>query len=179
MRASADAQCMDGTGQISRNPCKYSLKPTLSLPFVLDADFSENEILIVVPAGSQKHYITQFFTIVEDNIDEPEQSFAIVAEIGDDVPESISCFKVTGGSTDCNGRRGATEIIINDRKYCGFYYYCLVLLTPLTFNCLRLKPWQVQMFSLNISILQNRVPENYTFNASTESALICMLVPKF
>ena len=58
------------------------------------------------------------FTIVDDNIDEDEQSFAIVAEIGPDVPENVSCFQLGVGSTRCHGRRGATEIRIidNDRK---------------------------------------------------------------
>ena len=79
--------------------------------------------MIEVSAGSQKFNIPQFFTIVDDNIDEPEQSFAVVAEIGDDVPESISCFKVSVRSTDCNGRHGATKIRINDRKYGVFHYY--------------------------------------------------------
>ena len=105
------------------------MMPTLSLPFFSDADFSDNVIVVVVPASSQEFYIPQFFTIVDDDIDEPEQSFAIVAEI-ENVPESISCFKVTGGSTNCNGRHGATEIKINDRKYGVFHYYALVLMTP-------------------------------------------------
>ena len=105
---------------------------SLSLPFLSDADFSDNVIVVVVPAGSQEFYIPQFFMIVDDDIDEPEQSFAIVAEI-ENVPESISCFKVTGGSTDCNGRHGATEIKINDRKYGVFHYYALVLMTQPTF----------------------------------------------
>ena len=76
-------------------------------------------IEIVVPAGSQKFNIPQFFTIVDDDINEPVESFAIVAEI-ENVLENISCFKVTVGS-DCNGQRGATKIRIKDRKYCVFH----------------------------------------------------------
>ena len=55
-----------------------------------------------------------FFTIEGDDIDEDEQSFAIVAEIGHDVPENISCFQTGIGETECYGRRGATEIRITD-----------------------------------------------------------------
>ena len=57
--------------------------------------------------------------IVDDNIDEDEQSFAIIAEIGADVPDAVACFQAEEGQTDCFGRRGATEIRItdNDRKY--------------------------------------------------------------
>ncbi|CAI8022403.1 hypothetical protein GBAR_LOCUS13163 [Geodia barretti] len=51
-----------------------------------------------------------------------EQSFAIVAEIGPDVPENISCFQIGVGSDVCFGRRGATEIRItdNDPMIIGF-----------------------------------------------------------
>ena len=58
--------------------------------------------------------IRQFFNIFDDNIDEDEQSFAIVAEIGPDVPENISCFQIAEGPTICHGRRGVTEIMITD-----------------------------------------------------------------
>ncbi|CAI8036861.1 hypothetical protein GBAR_LOCUS20652, partial [Geodia barretti] len=64
---------------------------------------------------------THFFTIDDDDIDEDEQSFAIVAEIGPDVPDGISCFQLRR-STECFGRRGATEIRIidNDPMIIGF-----------------------------------------------------------
>ena len=76
-------------------------------------------IEIVVAAGSQKLNIHQFFTIVDDDINEPAESFVIVAEI-ENVSENIRCFNVTVGS-DCNGQRGATEIRINNSKYCSFH----------------------------------------------------------
>ena len=62
--------------------------------------------------------IEQFFDIVDDNIDEDRQSLAIVAEIGPDVPDGVSCFKIAEGETACFGRRGAIQIRIidNDRK---------------------------------------------------------------
>ena len=57
--------------------------------------------------------------IIDDNIDEEQQSFVVVAEIGPDVPDGASCFQITEGATQCYGRKGATEIRIidNDRKY--------------------------------------------------------------
>ena len=83
-----------------------------------DPDFSDTPITITVPADSQTFEIPSFFTINDDNIDENEQSFAVVAEIGQDVPDGVSCFQTAVGETDCFGQRGATEIRItdNDRK---------------------------------------------------------------
>ena len=52
-------------------------------------------------------------TVINDNIDEDEQSFAVVAEILD-VPENISCFQIQAGNIECLGNRGATEIRIVD-----------------------------------------------------------------
>ena len=50
----------------------------------------------------------------DDDIDEIEQSFALVAEIGGDVPDSFACFQRHVGDTECLGRTGATEIKIMD-----------------------------------------------------------------
>ena len=50
----------------------------------------------------------------DDDIDEIEQSFALVAEIGDDVPDSFACFQGQVGDRACLGRTGATEIRIMD-----------------------------------------------------------------
>ena len=92
----------------------------MSLCPISVADFSDSATTFTVPANSGPSYeITPFFTINDDNLDEDEQSFAIVAEIGPDVPENISCFQLGIGSTECFGRRGATEIRItdNDRMF--------------------------------------------------------------
>ena len=97
--------------------------PSLFSPIV--ADFSNEPVTVVVPAGSHTFTVPRFFTIVDDDIDEDEQSFAIVAEIGPDVPDNVSCFQQGIGHIECFGRRGATEIIIddNDRK---LFYLCLM-----------------------------------------------------
>lgn len=56
--------------------------------------------------------------VIDDNINEIEQSFALVAHLGDDVPDRFVCFQRQVGDEECLGRMGATEIRItdNDRK---------------------------------------------------------------
>ena len=94
--------------------------PSLFSP--IGADFSNELVTVVVPAESVTFTVPEFFTIVDDDIDEDEQSFAIVAEIGPDVPENVCCFQLGVGEIQCHGRRGATEIRItdNDRKLFSF-----------------------------------------------------------
>ena len=81
-------------------------------------DFTNEPLVITVPANRRSYTIEQFFNIIDDNIDEDEQRFAIVAEIGPDVPDGVSCFHTALGESECRGRRGVTEIRItdNDRK---------------------------------------------------------------
>ena len=88
------------------------------LYFLSGDDFIDEPLTITVPANLQRYTIQQFFDVVDDNIDEDRQSFAIVAELGPDVPDGVSCFKVAEGDTVCFGRRGAIQIRIidNDRK---------------------------------------------------------------
>ena len=85
-------------------------------------DFSDQPITVEVPANSQTFIVPEFFNNFDDDIDEDEQSFAIVAEIGPDVPENISCFQIEVGETECHGRRGATEIRITDNDRELFSY---------------------------------------------------------
>ena len=51
---------------------------------------------------------------IDDDIDESEQSFVLVAELGDDVPENFVCFQRQMSDTQCFGRTGSTEIRIMD-----------------------------------------------------------------
>ena len=90
-------------------------------------------MIVIVPAattqGSQTYTLQKFFTVDDDDINEVEQSFALLAEIGDDVPDNCyvesegrtecSCFQIQVGATECLGRSGATKIRItdNDRKF--------------------------------------------------------------
>ena len=102
--------------------CDFYAQPKQQFPMFsvfFSDDFTAEVIRETVPAGSLTFTVPEFFRIVDDNIDEDEQSFAIVAEIGDDVPDGISCFQLGVGLTECFGRRGATEIRItdNDRMF--------------------------------------------------------------
>ena len=57
--------------------------------------------------------IQTFFNIIDDDINEVQQTFAIIAEIID-VPENISCFQYAIGERMCQGQLGATAIRITD-----------------------------------------------------------------
>ena len=69
---------------------------------LLGADFSEQCTDIIVPAaGSQTYIIQKFFTVDDDDLNEVEQSFALIAELGDDIPSN--CFVVMEGfGRDCS-----------------------------------------------------------------------------
>ena len=54
------------------------------------------------------------FMVIDDDVNELEQSFALVAVLGDDVPDSFTCFQRQVGLCLCFGRTGATEIRIKD-----------------------------------------------------------------
>ena len=87
--------------------------------------------------------------MTDDIINEVEQSFALTAEIGDDVPDNCyvagigltdcSCFQTQAGAIPCFGRSGATEIRIsdNDRKnnilleHSGTYNYTKQCIAPI------------------------------------------------
>ena len=92
----------------------YCLFPHYLLFIPIGSDFSSSPITVVVPANTKTFEVAQFFFVTDDNIDEDEQSFALVAEIGPDVPDGVSCFQLSAGDTQCNGRRGATEVRIVD-----------------------------------------------------------------
>ena len=91
----------------------------MSFLYFLSGDyFTDEPKAVTVPANLQRYTIEQVLDIVDDNIDEDRQSFAIVAEIGPDVPDGVSCYKIAEEETDCFGRHGAIRIKIldNDRK---------------------------------------------------------------
>ena len=82
------------------------------------ADFNDMPITIEIPAaGDDQHQefeLPNFLQVIDDDIYEYSQSFAIVAVLGPDVPTNFSCFQLQVGETECFGRRGATEISILD-----------------------------------------------------------------
>ena len=57
-------------------------------------------------------------------MNEITQSFALVAVLGNDVPDSFACFQRYVYDTDCFGRTGATSINIadNDGMFSGIYF---------------------------------------------------------
>ena len=88
------------------------------------SDFSTKTTTITIPATASIDEETAVFTlpnsilsITNDEINEIEQSFALIAEIGIDVPDSFVCFQIADGDLDCvlDGRKGASRIrIVND-----------------------------------------------------------------
>ena len=90
-----------------------------SLNLLIRSDFAEQSLTIQIPANRWSYDVRDFLSIVNDNVDEDEQSFAVVAEIGRDISDEISCFQTLVGQAECFGRQGATQIRIvdNDRKY--------------------------------------------------------------
>ena len=52
--------------------------------------------------------------VINDDVNEIEQSFALIAVLGNDVPDDFTCFGRQVGDTECFNRTGATEIIIVD-----------------------------------------------------------------
>jgi hypothetical protein len=58
--------------------------------------------------------LPSFFHIVDDTVNENEESFVLVAEVGGDTPDDAVCFKRHINDTTCHGRVGATLIVISD-----------------------------------------------------------------
>ena len=77
------------------------------------ADFRAASITITIPAGTTEFDISNRFSF-DDNINEMDQSFALVGVLGDDVPERFACFQRRTGDPLCFGRTGATTIRIED-----------------------------------------------------------------
>ena len=97
--------------------------------YCIGSDFSPQSTTLQVPANRESYEVESFLVIIDDNIDEDQQSFVIVAEIGQDVPDGVSCFQITEGAAQCHGRQGATEIRIidNNRKYkADLHFPCML-----------------------------------------------------
>ena len=90
-------------------------------------DFSDDCMTVTVPPavqpGPQTFPLPKFYIIVDDEINEVDQSFALVATVGDDVTATCdvngtisecSCFQTGVGEFECFGRSGATQIRIRD-----------------------------------------------------------------
>ena len=88
----------------------------------VDADFSSSNRTVAVPVregtGIQTIQLPEFFSVIDDSVNEDDQIFTIVVEMGPDVPDGYGCFLSRPGGTECLGKRGATRVVIrdNDRK---------------------------------------------------------------
>ena len=69
---------------------------------------------VQIPANRRSYVVENIFQTVDDDLDEDEESFALVAEIGSDVPDGVSCFQISERATQCFERQGATKITIID-----------------------------------------------------------------
>ena len=83
------------------------------MPLYIGADFNSTSITITIPAGTEKFELPNTFSF-DDEINEIDQSFALVGVLGDDVPDRFACFQRRTGDPNCFGRIGATTIIIED-----------------------------------------------------------------
>ena len=97
-------------------------------------DFNNTAFDVQIPVNSVSVDICQFL-VYDNNIDEDEQAFAIVAEILD-VPENVICFQIGLGNTKCLGSRRATRIRIIDND--GKHFVVLILEIVVIFY---LQPW--------------------------------------
>ena len=114
---------------------------------IIGSDFNDTNFTITLPpseggTGEQTifHDIQQGdtepkFMVIDDNVNEVMQSFALVAVV-EDVPEGLACFR---SFTGCSGKTGATGIDIVDNdgmsiEICGHYEYCyhLIKVIPLS-----------------------------------------------
>ena len=79
-------------------------------------DYNATQIVLIVNASEVERTVKQPIIIYEDDIDEIEQRFIIIGELGPDVPDNTVCFRVNQGDSGCigNGRKGATGVGIND-----------------------------------------------------------------
>ena len=85
-------------------------------------DFIISTVTYPVPVMTTSFQFPAFFEVVDDEVNEIEQSFAVIARI-EDTPPDVGCFKVVVGATDCFGRYGAIQVRIsdNDGKKNRFY----------------------------------------------------------
>ena len=84
-----------------------------------DDDFSSEPFEVIIPAGTTTFVLPPDFEVEDDDVNEREQDFALIGELGDDVTDRFACFqRRDGDERGCAaGRTGATtiRIIDNDR----------------------------------------------------------------
>ena len=68
--------------------------------------------------------IPEMFNVTDDDIHESLQRFALVAQLGSDIPDRFACFQRDINDTECFGKSGATQIIIEDNDGMLFLVAC-------------------------------------------------------
>ena len=117
----------------------YSCQYHATISPYTGSDFTNVSYRITVPPNEDarkpsEFVIPQLFNITDDNINEVMQSFVLVAEIGADVPEGLTCFQTEPFEPQCNAnmdpsaRFGATKISIidDDGKFDMRTYYIML-----------------------------------------------------
>ena len=79
----------------------------------MTGDYDDMVFVKTVPPSSSQ-VLSLEIRIQDDDINEIEQRFALVGELGSEVPEEFACFRVTFGEAVCRGRVGTTGIRIRD-----------------------------------------------------------------
>ena len=54
------------------------------------------------------------FRVIDDTVNEEDERFYVVVEVGSDTPDGVVCFKTAASDTNCHGRSGAAQIEIRD-----------------------------------------------------------------
>ena len=84
-----------------------------------DDDFSSTPFEVIIPAGTTTFVLPPDFEVEDDDVNEIDQFYALIGELGDDVTDRFACFqRRDGDERGCAaGRTGATaiRIIDNDR----------------------------------------------------------------
>ena len=81
---------------------------------LVDADFNTTSTTITIPAGTQEEFEIRNLFFIDDEINEIDQSFALVGVLGHDVPDRFACFQRQTGDPLCFGTTGGTTIKIED-----------------------------------------------------------------
>ena len=86
-----------------------------------DDDFSSEPFIVIIPAGTTTFVLPPDFEVEDDNVNEIEQYYALIGELGDDVTDRFACFHSRYEEPGCARtgarRTGARAIRIfdNDR----------------------------------------------------------------
>ena len=78
------------------------------------ADYDDTIILKTFPPGTTSRVVIVSIIVIDDDINEIGQRFALVGELEPEIPDEFACFRVTFDEAECRGRVGATGIRIRD-----------------------------------------------------------------